>query len=132
MADPAPLLAGTQAGDRAAFESLIRSQSKRLYALACRVTGDSSMAEDVVQDTFLRILEGRSPLRQKGAAQAWLAQVTTRVALDQVRRRKARRSREEEHAMVQETRDEQPVERLMASEQAFLLSEALASLPVET
>ena len=132
MVDPAQLLVAIQAGDRAAFDCLVRTQTKRLYALAYRVTGDSDLADDVVQETFLRILERRSPFRQEGPAEAWLARVTTRLAIDQMRRRAARRSREEKHAMARERDKDQSGENLLAEAQASLLSDALASLSVET
>jgi DNA-directed RNA polymerase specialized sigma24 family protein len=50
------LLAATYRGDLRSFEALVRSQAGRLHHIAARVTGDPSLADDVLQETFLRIL----------------------------------------------------------------------------
>jgi RNA polymerase sigma-70 factor (ECF subfamily) len=61
-------------GDREAFEHLYRAQSQRLLTIALRVLGDRALAEDAVQETFLRIVEERPPFARRGRRSAgWVA-----------------------------------------------------------
>ena len=64
------------------------SERPRLLRLAYRMLGSVSEAEDVVQDAFLR-LTAQSP--QPRSPAAWLTTVTSRLAIDRLRRIKARR-----------------------------------------
>jgi RNA polymerase sigma-70 factor (ECF subfamily) len=41
------------AGDLAAFETIYRAHSGRLYSVACRVLGNPTDAEDLLQEIFL-------------------------------------------------------------------------------
>ena len=96
--DADALLAATYRGDTNAFESLVRSQAGRLHRLAARVTGDGSLADDVLQEAFLRVLRVPPPARPSRRAAAWLARVTVRVALNTLESERARRRREERYA----------------------------------
>ncbi len=123
------LLKAVQAGDRSAFGALVRSQAARLYTIAFRVTRDGSLAEDVVQETFLRILKEKRPLRNAVAAEAWLARIAIRSAIDCIRSRESRRRREEDYAMeLRETRD-RPEEIAMDGELSDAIAEALGLVP---
>ncbi|HYA69335.1 MAG TPA: sigma factor, partial [Acidimicrobiales bacterium] len=52
--DSADLVAKARAGDRDAFESLVRHTYTDVFNLALRLTGDENDASDVVQDAYLR------------------------------------------------------------------------------
>lgn len=62
----------------------------RLQSLAYRMLGSRAEAEDVVQDTWLRLQAAPEPL---ASPDAWLTTVTTRLSLDALRRAKAERER---------------------------------------
>lgn len=70
----------------ASYDSI--TERPRLIRLAYRMLGSVSEAEDVVQDAYLRLTAQRPPPR---SAPAWLTTVTTRLAIDRLRRIKARR-----------------------------------------
>ena len=59
-AGPGALIRAARAGDHGAFERLVHGQSQRLFRIAWRVVGDAFLAEDVVQETLLRVLTGSS------------------------------------------------------------------------
>ena len=99
MAELSTLLSDIRAGDAHAFRTLVRAQSDRLFTIAFRITGDHGLAEDVVQETFLRVLSYSGTLPREGTAGRWLAKITANCALDIIRGRGARRRREEDHAM---------------------------------
>src|SRR5262245_25947417 len=117
--------------DRAAIEELVRAETPRLHGIAWRIVGDASLAEDVVQDVFVRILENRSPVRRKGAAGVWLARVTAHAAIDLLRRRKARERREEAHAMSKAERERKACDAVAGAEVQALVAEGFGALPVD-
>jgi RNA polymerase sigma-70 factor (ECF subfamily) len=68
---------------------LFGAHRRRVWGLAYRLTGTAEDADDVVQETFARLLE-RSPGLEPRAAGAWLARVATHLAIDALRRRRRR------------------------------------------
>lgn len=68
-------------------EALFRSERRRLWGLAYRLTGNTEDADDVVQEAFARFLAQPPPL---AAAAPWLARVTTNLGIDALRRRRRR------------------------------------------
>jgi RNA polymerase sigma-70 factor (ECF subfamily) len=70
-------------------EALFRSERKRLWLLAYRLTGCADDAEDVVQETFVRY--AAQPAGSVEQVRGWLARVATHLGIDALRRRRARR-----------------------------------------
>lgn len=75
--------------EQASHEALFAEQRPRLFGLAYRLTGSAEDAEDVVQEAFVRLLDG-GPALAGGERAFWLVRVTTNLALDALRRRKRR------------------------------------------
>lgn len=72
--------------DQQAFLALYDRYAPRVYALALRMLGERMAAEEVTQDTFLKLwtrADTYSP--QKGVLLAWLLTVARRTALDRIR-----------------------------------------------
>src|SRR5690242_11831684 len=78
--DPA-LLARARSGDRDALSALYRLHASEMLALAARLTGSRSDAEDVVQDLFLRLPRALARYDERGRFLPWLKQLTVRTAL---------------------------------------------------
>ncbi len=88
--DPdADLLARIGRGDEAATRSMAHAKLPRILALARRMLGDSAEAEDVAQETFLRVWRHAARWRP-GAAHfdTWLHAVTLNLCRDRLRRRR--------------------------------------------
>ncbi|WP_228835165.1 RNA polymerase sigma factor SigE [Nocardia abscessus] len=86
-------LTGTAAfdatGDRSAmptWDELVREHADRVYRLAYRLSGDAQDAEDLTQETFIRVFRSLSNY-QPGTFEGWLHRITTNLFLDMVRRR---------------------------------------------
>ena len=85
----AALLAATALGDRAAFESLYRQASPRLYAVQLRILGEPTLAEEALQETFIQVWARATEYRSnRGAVMAWLTGIARFRALDIRRRRR--------------------------------------------
>jgi len=76
-------------GDRAAMPSwdeLVRQHADRVYRLAYRLSGNQHDAEDLTQETFIRVFRSLQSY-QAGTFEGWLHRITTNLFLDMVRRR---------------------------------------------
>ena len=75
-------------GDRDAFEMIIRSSSRNLFAIAYGVLQSREEAEDVVQDTFVKAWKSRWRVRDSAKLPAWLATIARHRARDLARKRR--------------------------------------------
>jgi len=72
------LVAAARTGDAAARARLVEAWQPRLIGHAWRLTGDTEMAREAVQDGWLEILKGLSALRDEMAFPAWALRIVTR------------------------------------------------------
>ncbi|MHC5038209.1 MAG: RNA polymerase sigma factor [Planctomycetota bacterium] len=75
------------AGDRTAFEALIRKYSRLVYAKAYSLVHQREEAEDLVQETFLKAFEARERLREPEKFPQWILSIARNRAIDTLRRR---------------------------------------------
>jgi RNA polymerase sigma-70 factor (ECF subfamily) len=75
-------------GDREAFEMIIRTQSRALFAIAYGILQNREEAEDVVQDTLVKAWKTRSRVRDPEKFPAWLGTIARHRAHDLLRRRR--------------------------------------------
>ena len=71
------------------IEALFAAHHGQLFHYLVRLTGDADLAEEIVQETFVRLLE--KPLRQPELGKAWLFRVATNLAFELERTAKRRR-----------------------------------------
>ncbi len=74
---------------------LVHEYSQTLYRVAFSVTRNAAEAEDVVQETFLRVLRHRDRLPEIRDARVWLVRITWNLVLDRKRRSKTRPENED-------------------------------------
>ena len=79
-----------RSGDRDAFDSLVRSTTTRLYAIALRILRDGHHAEDVVQDSLVDAWRDLRGLRDPALFDAWVTRILVRNCHRQARRLRAR------------------------------------------
>lgn len=93
QANLATLLSLIGGGDKLAFKTLYDAVSPRLFGQAMKLMRSRDAAEDVLQETFLRVWASAGHFDPAyGLALAWLARITRNVAIDHLRRsRKAQR-----------------------------------------
>jgi RNA polymerase sigma-70 factor (ECF subfamily) len=81
------------AGDKSAFHELYGLLAPRILAYLWGVIGEKSAAEDLVQQTFLKVHEARSSYVLGANPIPWIYTIAHRTALDELRRRKRSRVR---------------------------------------
>lgn len=124
-------MARVAAGDRQALAELYASYARLIYSFAVKVAGDSALAEDVVQDVFLRIWRGAGQFDpQRGRLASWMLQITRNRALDLLRSRSRARPAggAEDVTLHDPQREEDPSEEMAT---AVHVREALAGLSPE-
>ena len=84
--DETALVRRARWGDHDAFALLYQSHAKAIHALAYRLTGNAAAAEDITQDTFLKMLGFLSGLRADTPLRPWLKRVAANAAIDRLRR----------------------------------------------
>ena len=68
------------------WEQVVREHSARVYRLAYRLSGNPQDAEDLTQETFVRVFRSVAEYTP-GTFEGWLHRITTNLFLDLVRRR---------------------------------------------
>ena len=91
-ADDMALVDRCRKGDLGAFEELYRQHAGRLYSVACRMVGNPSDAEDLLQEIFLSAHRKLDSFRGDSALGTWLYRLATNLCLDHLRSRAARTS----------------------------------------
>jgi len=82
------LAARARAGDLDAYGRLVCATQRMAYAVALSVLRDSGLAEDAVQDAYLRAFRHLSDLKDPAALPAWLRRTAITAALNQRRSRR--------------------------------------------
>src|SRR4030088_1328998 len=75
-------------GDREAFEMIILSSSRNLFAIAYGILQNREEAEDVVQDTLVKAWKSRWRVRDPEKFPAWISTIARHRARDLARRRR--------------------------------------------
>jgi RNA polymerase sigma-70 factor (ECF subfamily) len=125
------LVEAAQAGDRDAFDELVKATYADTYTLAYRLTGDEEDARDVVQEAYLRAYRGLKRFRGESQFSTWMYRITANCASTLLARRHRHRHEQlTEDAVVADGRPEIDPE-AMAEAQLLRdrVSDALHDLP---
>jgi len=79
-------------GDERAFRRLVETHMRAVYALGYRILGDADDADDVAQETFVRAYHALERYDERYSFYTWLRAIATRLALNEIARRKRRRT----------------------------------------
>jgi RNA polymerase sigma-70 factor, ECF subfamily len=90
-----------RAGNLEAYEELYRTQSAKMKSIAMNLLGNRHDAEDVVQETFLKIHRGIKHFKGQSAFSTWTYRILVNCCYD-MRRRKVRRQETPEQDLVEE------------------------------
>jgi RNA polymerase sigma-70 factor (ECF subfamily) len=122
-------------GDPEAFDALLNRYQNRLYRYLTRLTGNSAHAEDLFQQTWLKVIGGIHRYDERRPFEPWLFSIARNLAIDHLRRISPE-SLDEPSAATGEPRiaglrAEEPgnLERLLDRERRGLLERKLLELP---
>jgi RNA polymerase sigma-70 factor (ECF subfamily) len=80
------LLDAARRGERAAYGRLVERHAGQVFRVCYRVSGNESMAEDAVQETFIRAWRNLGGFDGRAAFSTWLHRIAVNSALEQLRR----------------------------------------------
>lgn len=112
-------------GDAAAFGEIVRRYAGLVYGVSRRIVGNTAQAEDVSQETFLRLMT--RPREVGESLGGWLHRAATRLAVDAVRSEDARARRETAFGVARSGQTNPGVPDWARI--SCLIDEALAALP---
>ena len=75
-------------GDETALRALIERWERPVFAFLVRMLGSPEEAEDLCQDTFMRVISAANRYRPEGRFQSWLFRIAGNLARKRLRRRK--------------------------------------------
>ena len=82
-----PLIEGALRGEQTAFEAIMRRYNRMLFRTARGVVSDDAEAQDVVQETYLRVFTRLKDFQGDASLGTWMARIAINVALDTLRKR---------------------------------------------
>lgn len=126
--DDRSLIESFQSGDEFAFVALYNRYKAPVYAFCVKMLLDRAAAEDVLQETFVRVYENRERLTRPGSFKAWLFTIARNQCLNQLRRQNRQVSLGDTELP---SRGETPFSQLMKSEQVELVNTYLGQLKPE-
>jgi RNA polymerase sigma-70 factor (ECF subfamily) len=85
------LLARYTRGDLTAMEVLLARYKRPLFHFVLRLIGERNRAEDLLQDTFLRMVENAASFEGTASLRTWLYRIARNLCIDELRRRKHRK-----------------------------------------
>lgn len=129
--DDAALMARVAAGDREAFALLVDRHKDGLVGYLARLTGSGDRAEDLAQESFLRLFGAAGRYRERGHLTAFLYRIATNLVRSEARRERRWRLLVPELARPRpEAAEPRGPRRLLERELQGRLAEAVAALPL--
>jgi len=127
-----------QAGDPRAFEELVHRHRTPVFSFLLRLTTDRARAEDLCQDTFLRVVKASAGWERRARFTTWLYTLARNLAVDEARRLVFRRAQPLDPPPSAERESPEPVSDDPAPDRAAdavlirpKLEAALSALPPE-
>ncbi len=85
------LMVAYQKGEARAFEVLLSRHRKPVFNFILRFVGDRETAEDLLQESFMRVIKGAEAYKRQAKFTTWLYTIARNLCVDQSRRRKHRK-----------------------------------------
>lgn len=124
-------------GDQQAFAELVDLYQDKLYHMAHRMLNNRQEAEDIVQDTFLRVYKNLDRFDETLKFSTWIYRIATNLCIDRLRKRKPAFSLDAEsqeyegldgYSMIPSD-NRTPESELILSDTQRILHQAMESLP---
>ena len=136
-ADPdVNLMLSFKAGDQRAFHELFEKYKKQVVNYCYRFCGHNAVAEELAQETFLRIYRAAPRYRPKARFRTWLFKIATNVCLNEIRKPDYRQQldsldqlSETESSQADRIRQSRPDIQLADAERQFMVRRAIRKLP---
>ena len=131
--DELKLIERAKIGDRDSFEYLVKLHEKNVYNLALKLLKNREDAQDCMQEAMIRIYRALSGFKGQSSFSTWVYRITMNTCLDELRRRKARKSTSLDNLLDSgwspSDETDTPERHAVQSEQRRTIERAIADLP---
>lgn len=136
--DDQTLVERLQKGDSEAFEELVSRYENKVYRLAIKLTRNEALAEEVLQEVFLKIYEKIDTFRGEAALSSWIYRIAANACFAKLNLEKRHQHADLDDTMPQaeqamqersESGLETPDKPLLADEALSVISRAIDRLP---
>ena len=135
--DDQTLVQGILDGDVKAFEELVGRYENKVFRLAIKLTRNETLAEEVLQEVFLRVYEKLYTFRGESAFSSWLYRIAANVCFAKlnVEKKHIHTDLDDEMSQIEiggmgsDQPAETPDQALLSEEAQRLISEAIDKLP---
>jgi RNA polymerase sigma-70 factor (ECF subfamily) len=127
MDEDLDLIDRTEAGEREAFDDLVRKYQRPLYAMLYRMVGNHEDASDLMQKAFVKAFTGLKSFERRATFKTWLYQIAINLAKNVYRDRARIEQVPIDDVIIK--RDPRTLETMIVNENRQLLRQALARLP---
>jgi len=121
------LINRTEAGERDAFDELVKKYQKPLYAMLYRMVSNHEDASDLLQKTFIKAFTGLRMFERRSSFKTWLYQIGINLAKNVYRDRSRFEQVNIDDVIIK--KNPRTLETLIRNEDRLLLKNALAKLP---
>ncbi|HEU5061278.1 MAG TPA: sigma-70 family RNA polymerase sigma factor [Kofleriaceae bacterium] len=125
----AGLVARYLAGDRRAFDELVRHYQKPIYHLAYRYLKSEADAKDLTQRTFIKVFGALPRFRAESSFRTWIYRIAINLCLNELRDRRRGEVSDRPEAIEQAPAPPPDLESLDAQARGAWLRRAIAGLP---
>src|SRR6266540_3319838 len=123
------LVEACQRGERDAFRALFDKHKDKVYSIALRYAGDTTVAMDIAQDTFLKLFSSIRSFRHNSSFESWLYRLVVNSCFDQKRRTRRLMPLVDELLDVLQAPGESVLDEVLRSELSSRVRSAVGSLP---
>ena len=81
------LIQGCRNNDRKHQELLYRKYAKKMYGISLSYAKDRSMAQEILQDGFVKVFKKIDTFKEQGSLEGWIRRIITNTALDYLRQK---------------------------------------------
>jgi len=131
LEDDLKLINAFKAGDKKAFEKIVKKYQNRVASLVYLVLGKNIDNEDIVQEVFLRVYHSLMRYEPKVSFYSWLYRIVINICIDEIRRKKIRKIitfdflTDNIYGSIHGEESESPVDVILAKEKKDIIQSAL-------
>lgn len=81
------LIQGCKNNERKYQELLYRKYARKMYGICLSYAADRAMAQDILQDGFIKVFKKIGTFREQGSLEGWIRRIITNTALDYMRQK---------------------------------------------
>lgn len=123
----AALMRAAASGDDGAWAKIVSAHLPIVHRTAYQLVRDTQLAEDIAQESFLRLWKLADAWQPRGRISTWLCHVARNLAIDVIRRRAREQTQEVDDDIVAD--DPTPLEHMTSDETQAEIGRALQALP---